>query len=74
MWWSIFGENYVRRVRSFGVALHSQVSNQKGSRFWRRFNKGSHFRADPNQNIERVHTFGESSQTVRTFGHGLAKA
>ena len=30
--------------------------------------KGSRFCAGYNQNFERVHTFGEGSQRVRTFG------
>ena len=35
--------------------------------------KGSHFCADPGQNLERVRTFGEGLQRVRTFWEKLAK-
>ena len=38
-----------------------------------RLGKGSDFCPDPRQNFERVHTFREGSQRVRTFGHGLEK-
>ena len=34
--------------------------------------KGSHFCADPGQNLERVRTFGEGLQRDRAFGHGRA--
>ena len=34
--------------------------------------KGSHFCADPGQNLERARTFEKGLQRVRNFGHGLA--
>ena len=34
--------------------------------------KGSHFCADPGQNLERARTFGEGLQRDRAFGHGRA--
>ena len=33
---------------------------------------GSHFCADPGQNLERARTFGEGLQRDRAFGHGRA--
>ena len=36
----------------------TQTCLAKGSHFWRRSAKGSHFCADRSQNFERVHTFG----------------
>ena len=57
------------RVRTFGVVregfalLGMALPN---------IDKGSHFCADPGQNLERVRTFGRRVQRDRAFGHGRA--
>ena len=54
-----------------GFALLSKCSPAaaKGSQFWKKFAEGSHFWAQLCQKLERVRTFNDNSQTVRTFGH-----